>query len=1088
MGKDTSQTMKLTQFSLRNPLVVGLLAVALVCFGLYSFLSLGVGITPNVSFPLAVVSTTYAGADPVSVETQVTKPIEDAVATLQNVDTITSTSSQGQSTVSIQFTASADSKLVSVDVERVINSIRSKLPADADAPAITKVEISAFPVLTVALSGPQSPLALQQVATDTVQRAFEAVPGVQSVAVSGGATREIHVLLDMHKLQAYGLGINTVQQALQNEQVQIPAGLLPAQGKDVSVLLNALVQQPAQLGQIIIANTSSGPIHLSDVATIEDSVKAEDVINRVNGVPAVAIVATKAVNANTIAVSQGVRQVIAQLAPTLPQGMHIVVVADAATYTQQSFNTIRKTLAEAILFTGIILLLFLHTWRSTLIVLVAIPTSLFTTFGLMNILGLGLDLFSMLALTLSVGILVDDSIVILENIFRHLGLREPPVVAALNGRSEIGLAAITITSVDVAVYLPIALLPGIAGDFIRPFAVVIACATLTSLAVSFTLTPLLASRFLTLEQALQHGSGPMASFGRRWDQGFDVLARSYRRLLGGVLQRKFLFLRMRWVVIIFGLLTFLVGLALPLTGHIGLDIFPSGDESEIDVTLTMPPATSLAATSAVVAQMEAKLRQAPAVREVYTNTGSASGGFTTASGNTSRLTILLVPSTQRRQSAAAIAVQLRQVLDPRIAGAQLDVSLPNAFGFGGFGGQPIQVSVRGPNPTVLNTLVDQVTAVVQGVAGAVNVNNSNQDVQPEDVIQVDRNRAADLGVTAQAAGSVLRTAIGGTVVAEYRRPGQDDVDIRLMTNSAFVATPANLGTLPLLSSNGSIVQLGQVATVVSSTAPTVISHYDRERSVTINASASGRLVGDVQTDVQNRLAKVPLPSGYSITYGGQAQMGASAFSDIFKALGIGVVLIYLLMAMLFGSLTLPLAVLMSLPLAVVGALGAMAITGTPFTLFSLLGFAVLLGLVGKNAILLVDYTDTLRRRGYSRTEALLEAGPTRLRPIIMTTMSIVVALAPLVLGFEAGSELLKAAAVVLIGGLVTSTLLTLVFVPAMYTVFDDSQEFVLRRLRRVVKPRPMAPEEERILHPGRPTASGAAWPGRELAPVAGGEE
>lgn len=1066
--------MKLTEFSLRNPLVVVVVAMTLISFGTYAFLNLGVGITPNVSFPQVVITTTFAGADPATVETQLTKPIEDAVATLQNVDTITSTSDEGVSTVSVQFTTAANTNLVSVDVERVINAVRNKLPSDADPPSIIKFETSEFPVLVVALSGPQEPLELQRVATDTVQRSFEAVPGVQSVTVSGGEERELHVKLNMEKLRAYGIGINTVQQALQSEQIEIPAGSLGEQGKDLNVRLNALIAQPSQLGRIIVASTPTGRVYLSDVATIEDGAKKVQVIDRVNGKPAVSIVATKAVSANTIMVSQGVRATIARLQPSLPSGMRLDVVNDAATYTQQSFNTIRKTLGEAILLTGIILLLFLHTWRSTLIVMLAIPTSLLTTFGLMSFLGLGLDLFSMLALTLSVGILVDDSIVILENIYRHLGLREPPVVAARNGRVEIGLAAITITAVDVAVYLPIALLPGIAGDFIRPFAVVIACATLTSLLVSFTLTPLLASRFLTLQHALMEGSGPLVRFGRAWDHGFDVLGRSYRRLLRGVLQRKLFFLKMRWIVIAAGLASFVVGLALPFSGRIGFDIFPSGDQSEIDLTLTMPPATSLETTNTVVKRMEETLQAMPEVHAVYSNTGTVPFSFGTTGGDTSQITVLLVPPAQRSRSSRELADKLRQTLDPHIARARLDAGLPNAFGFGGFGGQPIQIAVRGPDPDTLNRLVDQVTATAREVPGAVNVNNANEHTQPEAVITVDRDRAADLGVTAQAAGGALRTAVGGTVVAKYRRPGQDDVDIRLEASDVFVGSPDNLSTLPLLATNGTVVQLGQIGSITRGSAPTEIAHYNRERSITVNASASGRLVGDVQRDMEARIAKISLPPGYSVTYGGQAQTGASAFADLFKALGIGVVLIYVLMTLLFGSVTLPVGVLMSLPLAVVGALGGMALTGTPFTLFSLLGFAVLLGLVGKNAILLVDYTDTLRKRGYSRTDALLEAGPTRLRPIVMTTMSIFVALAPLVLGLEAGSELLKASAVVLMGGLLTSTLLTLVFVPAMYTIFDDIERFVVRILLRFATPRRMEPEEMWIIHPRTGSATDGA--------------
>ncbi|MHB8621170.1 MAG: efflux RND transporter permease subunit, partial [Chloroflexota bacterium] len=423
-----------------------------------------------------------------------------------------------------------------------------------------------------------------------------------------------------------------------------------------------------------------------------------------------------------------------------------------------------------------------------------------------------------------------------------------------------------------------------------------------------------------------------------------------------------------------------------------------------------------------------------------------------------------------------------------IPGPKVRVGLPNAFGFGGFGGQPIQIAVRGPNLTVLNSLVDRITSVVQSTPGAVDVNNSNQNVQAEYVVHVNRDQAAQLGVTAAQAATALQTAVGGSVVTEFQQTGQDAVDVRLIADKAFRASPSNLSSLPLLTSNGTIVSLGQLGSISYGAAPTQITHFNRERSVTVNASASGRLVGDVEKSIEAKVGKIPLAPGYSVQYQGQAQQGGQAFGDIFKALAVGLLLIYMLMMMLFGSVTLPLAVLMSLPLAVVGAFGAMAITHTPFTLFSLLGFTLLLGLVGKNAILLVDYTDTLRKRGESRTDALLEAGPTRLRPIVMTTMSVIVALTPVALGLEQGSELLKAAAVVLIGGLITSTLLTLVFVPAMYTIFDGVQNRLIRLAHHISRPRALEPVELAILHPNAPAnGNGMAINGYHASSPVGSE-
>jgi HAE1 family hydrophobic/amphiphilic exporter-1 len=726
----------------------------------------------------------------------------------------------------------------------------------------------------------------------------------------------------------------------------------------------------------------------------------------------------------------------------LPSGMRLDVVLDSSTYTSQSFHTVQRALIEAVIFTGLILLLFLHTWRSTLIVLVSIPTSLLTALIMMSVLHYNLNLLTMMALTLSVGILVDDSIVVLENIYRHLNMGKSPMQAALDGRSEIGLAAITITFVDVVVYLPIAVMvSGVSAQFIRPFALTIAFATLASLVVSFTLTPLLASRFLKVEE--DQGNSPLDRFGRLWDRGFHVLERGYQGLLRRALPK-------RWLVIAVGLASFAGGISLWALGLIGSDFFPSGDQSEINITLIMPPSTSLETTNRAALQIEDELRARPEVRSVYSLVGQSTGGFGQDSGaNQAQITGLLVGPHERHRSPQQIGSELRQVFGSTIPAYRIQIGYPNAFGFGGFGGQPLQVVVQGLEPDILNQYAAQVQEAIQSVPGAVGIRSSNDNVQTQVRARVDWAKASDLGVTPQNAGVALRTAIDGfrSNSLQLRRPGLSSLDIRVISAGASSASIEDIAGLPVATVGGGIVRLDQFATIEQVQIPTSIRHLNRLRSVTVGAEpGEGQLVGDVQRAIQGEVSAIAAPTGYTVAYAGQGQQGGNAIVEIMRSLGVALLLMYMLMMMLFASLTLPLAVLMSLPLAVVGAFGAMAITKTPFTLFSLLGLAVLVGLVGKNAILLVDYTEILRQRGYDRTQALLEAGPTRLRPIIMTTLSIMAALLPLAAGLEEGSELLRTAAVVLIGGLLTSTLLTLVFVPAMFTIFDDIHNFVSGRI------------------------------------------
>jgi HAE1 family hydrophobic/amphiphilic exporter-1 len=1056
---------KLTDFSVHNPLVVLAITASILVFGSFAYAAMGVAIIPNVNFPSVVVTTIYSGADPATVETNVTRPIEDAIAGLPNIDKngLASVSSQGVSTVTVQFTTAANPELVSVDVERVVNSARGKLPVDADPPIVNKIDINAFGVAVVIFSGRQPLTTLQDVAENVIQKQFNAVPGAGATTIRSGITREIHVAVDEPALKARGLTINSVTNAIQAQQLEVPAGTVSRGGTDFSVYFDSLAQSPGQLGELVVAQTPAGPVRLKDVATVEESYKKRDAIIRVNGQEGLALVVTKLADANTISVVDGVRRAIEQLRPQLPPGTDLNIVVDSAVYTSKSFTTVQRALIEAIIGTGLILLLFLHTWRSTLIVLISIPTSLLSTFIMMSVLNYNLNLLTMMALTLSVGILVDDSIVVLENIYRHLDMGKRPLAAAIDGRSEIGLAAVTITFVDVVVYLPIAImLTGVSAQFLRPFALTIAVATLASLLVSFTLTPLLASRFLS--QDLGAGRGLLAQFGRMWDAGFFFLERKYEALLDHSLPH-------RWLVICAGLASFALGVALWAMGLIGSDFFPSGDQSELDITLTLPPATSLAETDALTRNAERILRGYPEVTTLFSIVGASSDGFGGGTNaNQSQITALLVSPHERSRSSAAILDELRPILQAAAPSAKVQLGRPNAFGFGGFGGQPIQALVQGPDPQVVGRLATQVEQAVRSVPGAAGVRNSNENIQPQIRVTVDWQRAADLGVSVQSAGVAVRTAIDGwrATANQYRRPGQSSIDIRVINANANVASPESIAALPVQGTSGQVVQLSQFATIRQVDIPTSIRHVNRLRSVTISAEpGEGRLVGDIQTEVQKAIQQVPMPPGYAVTYAGQGQQGGNAFQEIFRALGMAVVLMYMLMMMLFGSLVLPLAVLMSLPLSVVGAFGAMALTNTPFTLFSLLGFAVLVGLVGKNAILLVDFTEILRARGYERTAALREAGPTRLRPIVMTTMSVMVALLPIASGFEEGSELLQAAAIVLIGGLLTSTLLTLVFVPAMYTIFDDVQNAVVRLFRRGRKVTPPPARAEPAAAPGR---------------------
>ncbi|MBX6771074.1 MAG: efflux RND transporter permease subunit [Chloroflexi bacterium] len=1033
--------MGLTRIAITRPLFITMVVLAMVVLGLVSYTRLGVDLYPNVDFPVTSVVTAYPGAGPETVEQLVTRPIEDAVADLNGIDYIQSYSAEGVSYVIVVFKESVNGDAASIDVERKINGIRGSLPRDAQAPSIVKADITSLPVMSLAMSGGN--LAdLYAIADATVVPRLSTVDGVSAVNIVGGLAREIQIRVDENKLRAYGLSILQVNNALTAENVDIPAGTVTQGTRDYQVRLNALAGDPASLANLVVANGPGGPVYLRDIATVVDTYKKQTQLSLVNGQPALGIQITKRADANTIKTTDGIKAQLAALQKELPAGVKLAIVTDTSTFTRQSLDGVQRTLIEAIILTGLVLLVFLHTWRSTLIVLLAIPTSLIATFAVMLALGFSLNMMSMMGLALTVGILVDDSIVVLENIYRHFELGETPFTAALQGRSEIGLAAIAITLVDVVVYAPVAFMSGIVGQWFRQFGLVIVAATLFSLFVSFTLTPMLASRWLRLED--RDARTPLAWFGRVWEAGYERLRTAYTRVLGWALH-------LRWVVVGIGLLSFAGGLALVGSGAIGSDFLPASDEGQFTVSVEMPPGTDLAATESAVRALDARIHQIPEVKDTFAAVGVAGAGAV-SQPRYATIEVQLVPLAERHRSVQDVANQVR-ALNGTIPGLKLTAQLPSVVG----SGQPISVQVKGSDPAVLQGVANQVEEIVRRTPGTVDVTNSSVIGQPEISVRIDRARAADLGLTAAQIGTALRGSIDGEVVTQLQPPAQKAIDVRVLIAGADFRTVQAVRDIPLTTATGAQVSLGQVADVVQTNGPTQIVRRDRQRVITIGADVAGRPFGDVSADLQAQFNRLSLPPGVTITMGGNTQAQSETFSQLFQALGLSILLMYMLMVALYESLLYPFVIMLSLPLAVVGAIGGLWLTGNTLNMISLIGMIMLTGLVGKNAILLVDYTNTLRRRGLERNAAILQAGPTRLRPILMTTAAMVVAMLPSALRIGEGAELRAPLAVVVIGGLLTSTLLTLVFIPAVYTIFDDLQGWIGRLLKGTSAEQPAGP-------------------------------
>ncbi|MBI4319669.1 MAG: efflux RND transporter permease subunit [Chloroflexi bacterium] len=1035
--------MGLTRLAVTRPLAVLMFIIALVLMGVVSYRLLRVDRMPNVSFPWVNVSVTYAGASPQDAEEFIAKPIEAALSGLAGVSSIGSTSTEGRATVNIQLVEGADANQSAVDIERRLAAIRSRLPVDAGVPTVNKADPNSFPVMNVSLNGPLPIEQLYEIATNDIQPRIQSILGVADVSVSGGRQREIQVRVDPTKLEAYGLSLQQITNAVQRENVSVPAGSLTEGRQSVAVRSLGLFRSAADLRDLIISNTSTGPIFLRDVATVVEGYKDVTRFQRYNGNDSVGLSVTKQSDANSLLVAEEVRQTVERAQRLLPPGVQLTITNDSSRFTRAALDAVQFDLGMAILLTAMVLVVFLHTWRNTVIVVLAIPTSLISTFLVMYAFGFSLNTMSMLALALMIGILVDDSIVVLENINRHLHLGDPPMLAALKGRSEIGLAAIAITLTDIVVYLPVAFMQGNIGRMFKEYGLTIAAATLFSLLISFTLTPMLASRWLKEGEELR-GRGPWAWFTNVWESGYNRLASAY----AGVLTWS---LRHRPVIVVVGFAALAGAYAFIPLNLLGTEYAPQEDDNAFRVSVQLPPGTSLEVTDRAVRQMEAGLNNIPEVQALFTSVGS--GGFGPGGGGRSgSIDVQLVDKRERSRTVWQIMSEVRR-LGAGIPEVNIQVSMQSGFGGGGGGGGG-QIRILGDDLETLTKLAAQIEQSVRQVPGVVDVRNSALAGTDEVRAVLNRRKMAELGIAANQVATTLRTAISGSVITQLRGESQTQVDITLKLDEDSKRTISDIAQIPIFPTTGQTglgltggqpVRLGQIATITKARGPAQIVRSDRQRVITVSTQVSGRPIGDVARDIREQLRDVPVPTGYRVVLGGQVQMLEQAFNSLLAALALSIVLIYMLMVALYESWLYPLAIMFSLPVSIVGAFGGLLLTGNTLNIFSMIGIIMLMGLVAKNAILLVDYTNTLRARGEPRNRAIVEAGRTRLRPILMTTATIVCAMIPLALKFEAGAESRSPMAVVVIGGVISSTLLTLVLVPVMYTYLDALQALLFRR-------------------------------------------
>jgi HAE1 family hydrophobic/amphiphilic exporter-1 len=1008
-----------------RPVFTGMLTAVVVVFGLVAYPRIGVDQYPDVEFPIVTVTTVLPGADPEAIERTVTEPLEEALNTLPGLDTLRSINVDNVSQIVVRFDLERNVDTSAQDVRDRVQGTLSKLPREIQSPVVEKFDIGAIPVATLAVSAPLPIERLTKLADDVVKPSLQQIPGVGSVTLLGGRKREITVIVDPSLAKGHGLAPSDVVAGIRGQSIDVPGGRTLEPGVERTVKLTGEARSVEALRALVIASPGGVPVRLGQVAQVLDGPAEARSSARLGGEGALGLVILKQSGSNTVQVAEAVKQAVPRLEAQLPKGSRVAVVVDGAQFIRASISSVQEDMIIGGVLAVLVVLVFLRNYRSTLVAAVALPTAIVGTFAVMRWLGFTFNVVTMLALTLSIGLLIDDAIVVIENIVRHVEEGESPWEAARKGTSEIALAVLAVTLAVVAVFVPVAFMEGMIGRFFYQFGVTVAVAVLISYGVSMTLTPMLSARVLKEHQA--HGrvfAAIEAVLG-----GID---RVYRRALGWVLAHRFLALAGALGIL---LLTFALATRLKAT------FVPAQDMSLVKVTLELPAGTTLDETSRELDAIARQVRAVPGVKETFAN----AGGGAREEVNRGELTVVLVPIEARTYGQAAFKEHLRKTLHVSPA-AVIAVQDYNAMAGGGNRAQVVQFNLRSPDFEELLAAVEKTRAKMLANPGFVDVDTTWRAGKPQLDVVVDRERAAALGVPAAALGQSIRALMGGDKVTDFHEGG-DTYDVKVRLPPAVLADPGAVGAIPVRAATGQLVELRTVAEVRPAFGPSQIEHQAQIRQVTLLADLKDYSLGEAMGYL-TAFAKAELPPSVRYDFEGQGRELGRAGVAFVVALLLGVVLVYIVLAAQFESLVHPITIMTALPFALIGGIGGLLLANQYLSMMSMIGFIMLMGLVTKNGILLVEFTNQLRARGRSTHEALLEAGPVRLRPILMTSVAMIAGMIPVALARGDGAETRVPMAVAIIGGLVTSTVLTLGIVPVFYSGLDQLRSWAMRRLGR----------------------------------------
>ena len=1046
-----------TQVSLKNPVFATMVMLAIVVLGLFSYQRLQVDQFPNIDFPVVVITTDYPGASPEIVESEVTKKVEEGVNSIAGINALISRSYEGQSVVIIEFQLHINGRKAADDVREKIGIIRPTFRDEVKEPRVLRFDPSSRAIWSLAVLPDSSQgksldaVELTGWADQVLKKRLENVRGVGSVSLVGGTKREINIYLKPEALEAQGITPDQVANAVRGENQNLPVGAIRNLSQDRVVQIDARMQRPEDFGRIIVARKNGAPVRVDQLATVKDGAQEVDSLALYNGERTLLLTVQKSQDENTIQVIDNLNKTVASMQAQLPPGVHLEPVTDGSRPIRVSVDNVRRTLLEGAMLTVLIVFLFLNSWRSTVITGLTLPIALIGTFLFMNMFGFTINMVTLMALSLCVGLLIDDAIVVRENIVRHVQMGKGPFDAAMDGTQEIGLAVLATTFSIVAVFLPIGFMGGIIGKFFHEFGVTIVAAVLISMFVSFTLDPMLSSIWHDPSiEAHGHRHAPVTFYDKTigrvtgwFDRTTDRLADLYHDILGWSLQHKLATVLL--AVAVFVTSIFMVPL-------LGTEFVPKADFSETSINFYTPVGSSLEVTEAKARQVEAILHQFPEVKYTVStiNTGTAQGKMYAS------VYVRLVDRKERARNVDVMSAVLRERLQQVPGMTVTHVGLLDPVG----GNKQIEFSLQGPDLKELERLTKLVMDKARPVPGLVDLDSSLKADKPTIEVQVRRDAASDLGLSVAQIAASLRTLVAGQTVGNWRAPDDQTYDVNVRLSPETRNAPQDLERIPFAlgaNTDGSsrIVRLNQVARVQESTGPNQINRRDLTREVAINANTYNRSAGEISADLRKMLDGISFPPGYSYQFSGSTKNMAESFGYAVSALALAIVFIYMILASQFKSFFQPLALMTALPLTLIGVVLALLMFGSTLSIFSIIGIVMLMGLVTKNAILLVDFAIRARQDsidadgrhvpGMERSEALLMAARVRLRPILMTTLAMIFGMLPLALALSEGSEQRAPMGQAVIGGVITSSLLTLVVVPVVYCYMDDLAQWLRRR-------------------------------------------